>query len=1006
MSFPTGTLTDGQIATANGIIYTYSTSTTAWTRVNSYLPRNLTTSTAPITAGVGDIWYNTNNDKLYRYTSDGVTNAWLDFTGPAVGNAVNGSNVGASLIPANDGVYDLGSATNRFRTLYVTSSTIDIGGIALSASGGSLAVGGVALATTASVAASVAVGGGPKITSVQLTTGSSYTVTTATAISTSGGYILINGTGFVATPQVTIGAQLATSIGFVSATQLQVQVPAQAAGTYPVYVTNSDGGVAINVPGLTYNQSPVWATGSTLTPGVNGIAISIQLSATDDGSVTYAVSSGSSLPSGLSLSSGGLLSGTVTGLSVETTYNFSIDAIDSYTQKVTRAFSITITIGDAYFPYVSLLLNGNGGNNSTNNTFIDHSSSNTSISVTGTPTQGSFNPFGSVWSNHLSSNGTYLTISESALSALATSGAYTTIEAWVNVPSFVTGSGIQTHPCILGLGNTYMNFGVNNGFPKFHWYNYGSTTLESSIAITVNTWNHIAVVFNGSGSNNLKIYVNGVLGATGTFTLISPGGTPLYIGREPDNPATSQWLGYISNLRITNSALYTSNFTPSTTPLTAIANTTLLTCQSNRFIDNSTNAYTVTPTGTIKIQRFNPFGNGGVLYSTSTNGGSIYLDGSSELYMSTAVSPSGTQDFTIELWYYPQSKSANAYYPMIFCSYTTYGSNILAFFDRHDGVPTKFTLQGVAYLESTTVVRENTWYHLAVVRSGGVFSLFVNGVLESTDSSKTTIPINPAGAFRVGRSGEGNIYTYGHGYISNFRVVKDRVLYTTTFTPPTTPLTAVTSTNLLLLGTNAGIYDSAMQNNLITVGDAKISTAQSKFGGSSMYFDGTGDYLTQPSSQNFNFGTGNFTMEGWFYQTGLSSSYPAILSNPLTYNQAGAWGLLSSHASSGVRKLQFYCYNADSSNPLLLGTTTLSDNTWYYFALTRSDTTFRLFLNGTIEASATFGGSVTSVSSGLVVGINQTSYPFQGYIDDLRITKGYARYTTTFTPPTSALLGQ
>src|SRR6185503_4001981 len=88
--------------------------------------------------------------------------------------------------------------------------------------------------------------------------------------------------------------------------------------------------------------------------------------------------------------------------------------------------------------------------------------------------------------------------------------------------------------------------------------------------------------------------------------------------------------GYISNLRVVNgTAVYTAAFTPSTSPLTAITNTVLLTCQSNRFVDNSTSAATFTPSGTITVQRFNPFGDNGTPYSPSPYGGSCWFDGSS-----------------------------------------------------------------------------------------------------------------------------------------------------------------------------------------------------------------------------------------------------------------------------------------------------------------------------------------------------------------------------------------
>ena len=137
--------------------------------------------------------------------------------------------------------------------------------------------------------------------------------------------------------------------------------------------------------------------------------------------------------------------------------------------------------------------------------------------------------------------------------------------------------------------------------------------------------------------------------------------------------------------------------------------------------------------------------------------------------------------------------------------------------------------------------------------------MFVNGALENTQTFSGSYNAG-LGGLRSGWSTWDGAGGYFSGYTSNLRMIKGTALYTSAFTPPTAPLTAVTSTSLLLLGTNAGIYDGAMQNNLTTVGDAKISTTQSKFGGSSIFFDGTGDYLFIPKTHSFLFGGGNFTI--------------------------------------------------------------------------------------------------------------------------------------------------
>jgi hypothetical protein len=111
--------------------------------------RTTSSSTPPASPGVGDIWYNTLTDTVARYTSDGVTSVWLDITGPTVTNAYNGGTVTQSIIPNATASYDLGSPTYRFRTLYVTSSTIDIGGVPLSVSNGTLQVGGAPITVSA-----------------------------------------------------------------------------------------------------------------------------------------------------------------------------------------------------------------------------------------------------------------------------------------------------------------------------------------------------------------------------------------------------------------------------------------------------------------------------------------------------------------------------------------------------------------------------------------------------------------------------------------------------------------------------------------------------------------------------------------------------------------------------------------------------------------------------------------------------------------------------------------
>lgn len=182
---------------------------------------------------------------------------------------------------------------------------------------------------------------GPKISSVAITD-SSWTVLDDTAVDTAGGYIQITGSDFDPGCQIYLDRALLASVTFVSATTLRAVAPAKAAGSYLLQVVNTDGKVATRVNAITYSPIPVWSTGSTLPQGTVNVAYSQTLAAT--GATTYALVDGEILPPGLSLSSGGVLSGTVTGIAETTVYSFAIRATDAQLQDAIRTFSLTVVV--------------------------------------------------------------------------------------------------------------------------------------------------------------------------------------------------------------------------------------------------------------------------------------------------------------------------------------------------------------------------------------------------------------------------------------------------------------------------------------------------------------------------------------------------------------------------------------------------------------------------------------------------------------------------------------
>jgi hypothetical protein len=198
--------------------------------------------------------------------------------------------------------------------------------------------------------------------------------------------------------------------------------------------------------------------------------------------------------------------------------------------------------------------------------------------------------------------------------------------------------------------------------------------------------------------------------------------------------------------------------------------------------------------------------------------------------------------------------------------------------------------------------------------------------------------------------------------------------------------------------TNGAIFDNGMMNNLVTVGNAQISTSIYKYGTGSIYLDGTGDWLVGGNNQTIAFGSGNFTVEGWIYLNNVSATKGIIFGRGnnsfcLRVGQGFSGNVNGLGISrSGVADLEYCSY-------------TFATSTWYHIAVVRSGTTIYFFVNGTQQTTqGSGGGSYTfaNPTSGFYIGCNNdTNEPYAGYIDEFRITNGYARYTSNFTAPTS-----
>ena len=211
-------------------------------------------------------------------------------------------------------------------------------------------------------------------------------------------------------------------------------------------------------------------------------------------------------------------------------------------------------------------------------------------------------------------------------------------------------------------------------------------------------------------------------------------------------------------------------------------------------------------------------------------------------------------------------------------------------------------------------------------------------------------------------------------------------------------------------GTNGATSttDLSDRGNTVTFGgDAEISTAQSKFGGSSLSLDGNGDYVDLPQATN-QLVSEDFTIEFWFrINSGAGSETIGLFGT--YYTTPSGKGMLM--ATSATYNQVYFQWHYGASGWAYLnqtqGTrTALSNNTWYHVAVTRSGSTWRLFLNGTQEDSVTQSSYITDSGSTTRLGnygpSATASDGLNGYIEDFRITRGVARYTSNFTAPTSA----
>ena len=190
-----------------------------------------------------------------------------------------------------------------------------------------------------------------------------------------------------------------------------------------------------------------------------------------------------------------------------------------------------------------------------------------------------------------------------------------------------------------------------------------------------------------------------------------------------------------------------------------------------------------------------------------------------------------------------------------------------------------------------------------------------------------------------------------------------------------------------------------------TGGTAQLDTAQSKFGMASGLFAGSINYITTPDHADFNVGANNFTVDFWFKKTAGTGSYLTGfgICDSTTVGTNSSMNFLVDATKTGVVQIQVFI---GTNTNFVNGTTLITDTNWHHVAAVRNTTTLALYQDGVLQGTSNVAAGTINNSSRMPtigrLGDYTAGYYMHGWIDEFRFSNGTARWTSNFTPPTSA----
>ena len=740
---------------------------------------------------------------------------------------------------------------------------------------------------------------------------------------------------------------------------------------------------------------PTWVTpAGTLGQVLERDTASLSVQATDpDGTITgYSVTAGS-LPSGLTLSVTGDITGRAPLVNSTALTTFTVRAADNQGQTADREFGIEVIDTDPVIDQTVLLMPMDGTAGST--AFTDEGRWGKTVTTGGNATFSSAAGKFGTGVAAFDGTGDYLTYADPTGDANFGAGDLT-IEGWVYLNAMPPASTFRpfyhSRSSASSFGGLHLGIWDDGRLSAWATSDNTSWNVLSQVnlipsGITTGTWMHIAVTRQGTVWRG---FLNGQLAATHTAagTLAATNGV---IGFGADIGGNSV-NGSFQDYRVYRGvAKYTASFTPPTALLPVGSDDPhwskcILACPLTAGLrDYAPRRFT--NTGSLSLSAEAPAGMGSSLYCDGTN----YLDfgDSDDFHMAAG-------DYTFECWV--KRTRTNTYeYPFGQVNSSGTETTMLAFGFRPDGTVAWFD---GAYQPFGFKVLDTNWHHVAFVRSKGTLRCFLDGVIDPASYTVTT-SANNATAFRVGRAGDLSSWPF-QGYLAGLRITK-AARYTGAFTPGETLVEDDPDYGSVVLhmpfdGSHGSTTFSDLKGHTVTrnAAPAAISTAQSRFGGASLSL-GSSSYLMAAASADWVM-PGDFTAEAWIYPTAAADGI--VLAR---YNSSiGNAGLYLIQRNSGGT-VRFYLASGATVNDFT-STITANLNQWSHLALVRRGNTLLGFINGVLAGSTTVTVTMTTTGNQpLYIGAYFGSSgnllsPFTGYIDDVRVTKGVARYTGNFVP--------